>query len=75
MSEAPIPTELYVGKAATLQAEIGTLPCYQGRWLVHPVGDGEWDAIACDTKAEAKELIAEMRGLWGWAAARIIWMD
>tara|TARA_R110000765_G_scaffold338466_1_gene428706 strand:+ start:79 stop:291 length:213 start_codon:yes stop_codon:yes gene_type:complete len=68
-----IPTDIYVGKPEAMQAEIGTLECYAGAWLVQPAGDGNWDAYGFDTIEEARAEVAELKSLW--PDARINWLS
>lgn len=58
------PTTLYVGKREAVIAEVGTLDCYVGKFLIQPCGDENFDAEGADTKAEAKEIIKYLRSVY-----------
>lgn len=50
----PKVTHIVWGTRAALQSEYATLDVYEGKYLVQPIGDAEWDAEGFPTKAEAK---------------------
>lgn len=54
MSEVSKPQQIAWGTRAAMQAEYGTLPVYKGRYLVQPIGNGNWDAEGFDSKREAR---------------------
>jgi hypothetical protein len=66
------PTQIYAGRREAMTAEIGTLDCYDGAWLVQPVGVGDWDADGFDTIEEARAEIEHLSGVW--PSAQICWL-
>jgi hypothetical protein len=55
------PTQIYAGRREAMQAEIGTLPCYGGKFLVQLTGGGNWDANGFSTIKEARAEVAALR--------------
>ena len=66
------PTRIYAGKRKAMMAEIGTLDCHIGAWLVQPVGGGNWDAEGFDTIEESRREVEYLHSIW--PRAQICWV-
>jgi hypothetical protein len=56
------PETVYVGKREHCITELGGLTdIYPGKYLVCPIGNGNWDCEGTDTKKQLKEMIAYYR--------------
>lgn len=65
------PTKLYVGKRDAVIAEASTPEFYEGKYLVQPDGDAQWDAIGCDTKKGLLATIKELRN--AYPGIQVLW--
>lgn len=56
------PITLYIGKREAVITEVGgTADMYEGKYLVAPVGDAEYDCYGAFNKAELSDLIDELK--------------
>ena len=59
------PTTIYYGPRGTIITEIGEhAAIYEGKYLVYPYGDAQWDAVGCNNKKDLKVILDEMRAFW-----------
>lgn len=66
------PTHLYVGLRDAVMAEVGTPDYYEGKYLISPYGDGQYDSEGCNTKAEVKECVREYVKQMPWL--KVVWL-
>jgi hypothetical protein len=60
-----IPATIYYGPREAIITEIGEhAAIYEGKYLIYPYGDAQWDAVGCNSKKDLKVILNEMRDFW-----------
>jgi predicted chitinase len=59
------PTTLYVGTREAVIAEVGGLShIYEGKYLIQPYGEANYDAVGVNTKKDLKGWVAEYKAAY-----------